>query len=346
MPRFLTGFSQDELAQLLSSDGVASVTRAKAMMRWLYHRTSPLPKVLPLRIPGVSTKLLARVRDQVLLPDLQVQREQHAADGTVKLGLESAGAPLETVMIPIKQRTTVCVSSQSGCARGCSFCATAQMGLGRNLSAGEIVAQVVLAASFSPAERRVRNVVFMGMGEPMDNLEAVLQAVKILGEPSGFGLSPRRITVSSVGVLPKLERFARESPASLALSLNATSDALRQQLIPLNRRWPLADIVAFIKKWGSADRPIFVEYILIDGVNNLKQDADRLISMLAGLWVRLNLIPVNPTPGSAFRAPSPDAVRLFHRALIDAGLPAFVRTTRGASIQAACGQLQTGLKPC
>ena len=273
------------------------------------------------------------------MPHLSLKRAHISEDGTTKLLLDAGNAPLETVVIPTERRTTVCVSSQSGCARGCTFCATAKMGLGRNLTAGEIVAQVVLATNYAPASVPVRNVVFMGMGEPMDNLDEVLRAIDIMTEDAGLGLGARFITVSSVGVLPKMEEFVRRSRARLAISLNATSDETRGEIMPVNRRWDIHELLDFIDRWATEDRPILVEYILMAGVNDSLVDAQRLSQMMGGMAVRMNLIPLNPHPGSPFERPTPESVDVFHRFLVSEGMAAFVRKPRGDEIAAACGQL-------
>ncbi len=224
---------------------------------------------------------------------------------------------------------------------GCSFCATARMGLARNLSAGEIVEQAVAASRALPPGRMLRNIVFMGMGEPLHNYEAVRDAIAILQSDHGFGLSARRLTVSTSGLVPAIRRFAREGVrANLAVSLNGTTDAVRTELMPVNRRWNIAALLDACRAVPSENRyRITFEYVLIAGLTDGLDDARRLVRLLHGLKCKVNLIPYNPHPGSAYRAPRPERARAFQRILLDKGLLATVRISKGQDIQAACGQL-------
>ena len=233
----LTGLPLTELAALLGSR-----TRALAARKWLYE-TRPLPEALPARIAGVTGRAWDAVRAGAPLPEWRLTQRQQAPDGTTKLALALGAATVETVLIPAEDRTTVCVSSQAGCTRHCRFCATATLGFARNLTAGEIVLQYAVARAEAPAQRPARNVVFMGMGEPMDNLDAVLTAVNVLTEEAAPRLSSGHVTVSTAGVLPEMKRFLRESRAHFALSLNATTDAQRERLMPHNRIWPIAALL-------------------------------------------------------------------------------------------------------
>lgn len=337
-PQTLTDLTHDELAQLLGEPNRPSSTRAKALLRWLWRPGAQL-EPLPERLAGVSHHAIRPLRERLLPPPIHEVARQVAADGTIKLLLNSQGAPFETVMIPGRGRTTICVSSQSGCTRTCTFCATAKMGFQRNLRAGEIVAQVMLARAVAPPDRPVRNVVFMGMGEPLDNLEQVLRAVDVLSTPGGIGLSPNHITVSTSGVLPRMRAFVERSSAELAISLNGTTEEQREVVMPHNRKWPLAELLRFMREY-SPTRLFFVEYILMGGFNDRLEDAERLVQLMAGLNVRINLIPFNPHPGSGFERSTPEAVQAFFAHLNGAGLRALVRTPRGDDIAAACGQLQ------
>jgi 23S rRNA (adenine2503-C2)-methyltransferase len=262
-----------------------------------------------------------------------------SADGTLKLALRFGDATVETVLIPGRGRSTVCVSSQSGCTRHCDFCATARLGFGRNLRAGEIVLQYLLAAA-AAGPARPRNVVFMGMGEPLDNLDEVLAAVRALTDVFP-GLSPRHVTVSTAGVLPRMKRFLEESDASLALSLNATTDPQRTLLMPHNSRWPIAALLRALRDDQSRDakRRCFIEYVLLAGVNDSPQDALRLAALLAGMNAQVNLIPHNPFPGGAYTAPSRAATLRFQAELRAGGAKSIVRWPRGGDIAGACGQL-------
>jgi 23S rRNA (adenine2503-C2)-methyltransferase len=255
------------------------------------------------------------------------------------------------VFIPEAERQTLCVSTQVGCAMGCAFCATATMGLIRSLSAGEITGQVEAAAlrlggggkAGGGKARPISNVVFMGMGEPLANLPAVGAAVQILLHPAGMGLSRRHITVSTAGLVPAMEEFVHRLPVKLAISLNATTDAVRDRLMPINRRFPIQDLLACCRQLPlqHGDRLTF-EYVLLGGINDGPEDAGRLAGLLQGIRAKVNLIPFNTFPGCPFGAPDPRAVEAFQEALVTRQLSAFVRQSRGESLQGACGQLVTG----
>jgi 23S rRNA (adenine2503-C2)-methyltransferase len=248
---------------------------------------------------------------------------------------------VETVRIPGRGRSTVCVSSQAGCTRRCTFCATATLGFERQLAADEIVLQVMLARAEAPRSAPVKNVVFMGMGEPMDNLDAVLRAVRVLTQAPAPQLRMSAITVSTAGVLPGLRRFLRDCSASLALSLNATDDATRAHLMPHGRTWPIADLLAALRADAERHprRVHFIEYVLLAGVNDGDRDAERLVALLAGVPARVNVIAHNGFAGSAFRPPSDDRVLAFQARVAAAGIRCLVRWPRGREIAAACGQL-------
>jgi 23S rRNA (adenine2503-C2)-methyltransferase len=251
------------------------------------------------------------------------------------------GAQIETVVMAYRERVTVCVSSQAGCAMACGFCATGQAGFERHLSAGEIVEQVVVAARWSrERERRLSNVVFMGMGEPLANYDRTWSAVERIHDD--LGLSARHLTLSTVGVVPGILRLADEAlPVNLAVSLHAADDELRDELVPLNRRYPLAVLADACRRYIDASRRrLSFEWALIAGVNDTEQQARRLAAYARPLGAHVNLIPLNPTPGYPTRGSSRDAVREFHRLLQSLGVNATVRRTRGTEIDAACGQLR------
>ena len=325
----------DRLSTLLGSR-----TRAAAARRWLY-RSSTVPAELPARIPGVTHAAWDKVRAAAPMPAWRLARRVASEDGTVKLALDLDGATVETVFIPARGRGTVCVSSQAGCSRACRFCATASLGLVRALDAGEILLQYAVASAEAPAGSPARNVVFMGMGEPMDNLDAVLEAVDRLVEAPWPGLSPAHVTVSTSGVLPGMQRFLREGRGRLALSVNATTDAQRERLMPHNRTWPIRALLDALREDQAArpERTYFIEYVMWDGVNDTDDDAARLVALLDGLAAHVNLIPHNAFSGSALRPSPDDVVRRFQRRLADAGLRCIVRWPRGRDVAAACGQL-------
>jgi 23S rRNA (adenine2503-C2)-methyltransferase len=267
----------------------------------------------------------------------------HAAgDGTRKLVLATGdGARIEAVIIPEERRQTLCISSQIGCSLDCSFCATGKLGLGRNLRAEEIVDQALHACELLDAEgKTLTHVVFMGMGEPLLNLKNVVQALRVLVHPEGFALSPRRITVSTAGVVTKLAELGLAVPVRLAVSLHATTDALRDELVPLNRRFPIARLLEAVAAFPVAARDrISFEYALLAGVNDSRDDARRLARLARQAHAKVNLIPMNEHPGSAYRRPDDAVIDAFAAELARAGVTATVRRSRGDDIYAACGQL-------
>ena len=274
-----------------------------------------------------------------------------ARDGTTKLLIAfprpgARDATIETVHIPPSdpasgKGATLCVSTQVGCPLACSFCATGALGFQRNLSTAEIVDQVCRGRELLEGQRRITNVVFMGMGEPLLNLDAVLEAVRILVHPKALAMAPRRVTVSTVGVLPGIGPLLETAPVKLAVSLHATTDEVRDRLVPLNRRFPLAKLLGALRRLDrvNARHPVFFEYTLIDGINDGLEDARRLVTLLKGIPSKVNLIPLNPHAGSALR-PSPEGViDRFLRELAALGATVTLRRSRGSDIDAACGQL-------
>jgi len=328
------------------ADRLGSRTRALAARRWLFG-ARPVPSALPHRIAGVSAEAWAALRESAPMPAWRIIARREAPDGTIKVALDLSGATVETVLIPGRSRGTVCVSSQAGCTRQCRFCATATLGFARQLTAGEIVLQYLVARAAAPAGSPPRNVVFMGMGEPMDNLDAVMAAIGRLTDEGAPRLAARNVTVSTSGVVPGMERFLRECRAHLALSLNATTDAQRERLMPHTRTWPIAVLLDALRadhRRGSARR-YFIEYVLWAGVNDSDADATRLAGLLAGLPAHVNLIPHNRFAGNRLEPSPPERVRTFQRLVHDAGVRCLVRLPRGAEIAAACGQLALSALP-
>ncbi len=342
----LPGLDRAALAAALEELGVPGRQRrmrTSQIVRGVFHRgvrdfaaLTDLPAALRARLAARFT--LARPAPMTA---------RHAADGTVKWLLRLAdGREIETVFIPGGGRGTLCISSQVGCTLSCAFCHTGTMPLVRNLSAAEIVGQVLFALDEladwprSGRPRRVTNVVFMGMGEPLFNYEAVATALRILLDPEGLGFSRRKVTVSTAGVVPAIDRLGRELGVRLAVSLHAPDDARRDRLVPLNRKWPLAELMAACRRYPGG-RMITFEYVLLEGVNDAPADARALRTLLADLPAKVNLIPFNPWPGSGFRCPDEARIRRFRRILEEAGIEAPVRTPRGRDILAACGQLRT-----
>ncbi len=300
-------------------------------------------------LSDIPRALRAELQERYRLAALDPRAEQCSADGTIKLLLATwDGHAIETVQIPAGEsgtaadhtRLTVCVSSQAGCALACTFCATGQMGFTRNLTVGEIVEQVYLADR--PGEpRRVDNVVFMGMGEPLANLEAVIGTVRLLGEPAGYSFSPRRITISTSGLVPQMRRLADQNlPVRLAVSLHAANDELRSQIMPINRRFPLADVLAAARDYAErSGRRVSFEYVMLDGVNDAPGHAAELAELLRGEPAHVNLIPYNET-GADYGATPPARIRAFARTVQARGVPCSIRASRGRDIAAACGQLK------
>jgi 23S rRNA (adenine2503-C2)-methyltransferase len=331
----------DELGAALGS-----AARARGVLRWLYAQRG-VPAALPARIEGVSQRAWADFVERVEWAPPTVVERQRSADGTAKYALGFADAVVETVRIPVRGRSTVCVSSQAGCTRRCVFCATQTLGLRRHLTAAEMVTQFMVARAEADADAPVRNVVFMGMGEPMDNLDEVLRAVRVLTQAPAPQLRWQSVTVSTSGVLPGMRRFLRECPASLALSLNATTDETRARLMPHTRTWPIDQLLGLLR--GDAPRNPrrvhCIEYVLFAGVNDGDADADRLVPLLAGVPARINLIPYNPFPGSDLQAPSSARVLAFQARVVAQGQRCMVRWPRGREIAAACGQLVLATSP-
>jgi 23S rRNA (adenine2503-C2)-methyltransferase len=330
-----TGLRLAELAALLGSR-----TRALAARRWLFE-ARPLPSGLPDCIPGVNARAWSAVREAAPLPDWSVAERRQAPDGTTKLALALGPATVETVLIPAEGRSTVCVSSQAGCTRDCRFCATATLGFSRALTAAEIVLQYAVAAAEAAPATPARNVVFMGMGEPMDNLDEVLAAVEVLTEDAAPRLSWRHVTVSTSGVLPGMKRFLKEGRAHLALSLNATTDEQRDRLMPHNRVWPIESLLEALREDQArgSGRRYFIEYVLWQDVNDTDEDARRLVALLDGLAAHVNLIPHNVLEGNPLRPPPDERVLAFQGRVREGGVRCLIRWPRGRQIAAACGQL-------
>ena len=311
---------------------------ARQIYRWVYRRgvtdfagMTDLPRSLRTRL-AVSFSI----------PTPSVRERARSTDGTVKyrLGLGD-GHSVEAVFIPDTPAQTFCVSTQVGCAMQCGFCLTARMGLTRNLTAGEIAGQVrALAHDLSLADRRF-NVVLMGMGEPLHNYEPTMRALRMLASECGLAVSPRRVTLSTVGVVSGLARLATETVMpNLAVSLHAATEELRERLVPLGRKYPLADLLAACRRFPLPRRNrITFEYVLLDGVNDSTADARRLAGLLRGIRSKVNVIPLNEAPGIPYRRPSDERIDAFGRALAAAGVRVSVRRSRGRDIRAACGQL-------
>jgi 23S rRNA (adenine2503-C2)-methyltransferase len=316
--------------------------RARQIFGWLHQRWARSFEEMTDLSQALRT-LLAR---EASLVTLQTDLVQRSTDGTVKLRLSAPdGATVESVYMPEDDRRTLCVSTQVGCAMGCTFCRTATMGLVRNLAASEIVEQVhrvneLLIQEGARGPRPLTNLVFMGMGEPLHNFENLKRALAILQDVDGPRFSQRHLTVSTVGLLPMMARLGAETGVKLAVSLNATTDAQRERLMPIARKHKLAELMEACRAFPSTQgRRLTFEYVMLKGLNDSLEDAHRLAKLVKGIESKVNLIAYNASPGLSFEAPDPSRVVEFHQCLVQEGIEAFTRKSRGQDIAAACGQL-------
>ncbi len=309
---------------------------ARQVFKWIHkHGVTDFEAMTDL-----SKKLRAELMAIAEVRVPQIVLEQPSSDGTRKWLLElDCNNRVESVLIPDGERTTLCVSSQVGCALECSFCSTGKQGFNRNLSTAEIIGQVWVAAR--TLEKPLTNVVLMGMGEPLSNLEAVLTATNIMQDDLAYGLSKFRVTISTAGIVPAIYELNERSDVSLAVSLHAPNNELRNELVPINRKYPLEELIPACREYvrGDKRRKITWEYVMLDGINDTDRHAKELIRLLEGTPSKMNLIPFNPFPGSEYRASPPERVEAFRQRLMKAGLISITRKTRGDDIDAACGQL-------
>jgi 23S rRNA (adenine2503-C2)-methyltransferase len=333
----LKGLPLPALRRELQKLGVPAY-RADQVAAWLYrHGVED-----PMEMSNLDLSLRRQLAEGWKTRALDRAAMECSSDGTRKLVLRAHdGALIEAVLIPEERRHTLCISTQVGCPLACSFCATGALGFTRNLTTAEIVDQVCRAREVLAEEDRLSNIVFMGMGEPLLNLPAVSDAIAILTDPKAFAMAPRRITVSTAGLVPKIRPLLEIGPINLAVSLHATSDDVRDVLVPLNQRFPLATLLDYLRgeELISHRRPVFFEYTLMAGVNDSPEDAERLPQLLRGIPSKLNVIPMNAHIDAPYRAPAPDVIDRFTAILHAAGLRVTLRRNRGADIDAACGQL-------
>ena len=309
--------------------------RAKQLFGWIYARGASSFD----QLTDMSKALREQLAQRLFISDWEPETVQTSSDGTQKYLFRLAdGQSIESVRIPMDEgRNTLCISTQVGCAMQCSFCLTGTFGLIRNLSTAEIVNQVMASMKLGP----VSNIVLMGMGEPLHNLDNVVKALNIFTHPDGLALSKRRVTLSTSGLVPEMLELGRRVEVNLAVSLNATTDEVRNELMPVNRRYPLAQLMAACRAFPlRPHRRITFEYILIRGVNDSMEDAKRLVKLLHGVSAKVNLIPFNEHPGSAFRTPEAQQMDRFQSYLLDRGIVAIRRASKGQDISAACGQLK------
>jgi len=334
----LYGMSRVELLSLLETQGGPRY-HGDQVFRWLYARRRFDPELFTDLPKALRTRLCRSTR--VELPTISARVT--ADDGTVKYGLSlPGGGTVEAVFMVHRDRITLCASSQVGCALMCDFCLTARMGLVRHLTAGEIVGQIALIQEDQALRDRPFNIVFMGMGEPLHNYDGVIAAVRLLVDPAGFGLAKRRITISTSGLAPAIERLAAEPiRPRLAVSLNATTDAVRSRIMPVNRKYPIARLLTACRRFArTTGEPFTFEYVLLAGVNDTDADVQRLAKLLRANPAKLNLIPFNAVPGwLPYRAPERERVVAIRDQLLAMGLRVGIRYSRGATARAACGQL-------
>jgi len=330
--------SPAELEALAESHG-APRYRGRQLARWIFTRGVTDLEAMTDLPRDFRTAVAAQA--SVELPE--IERRTPSQDGSHKLVLRYAdGARVQAVLMPDGDRLTLCVSTQVGCGFGCAFCYTGTMGLERNLSAGEIVAQVMVARQGLAPGARITHVVYMGMGEPLANYSATVKSLRLLTDPHAFGFSPRRITISTVGLVSGIERLARESlKVNLAISLHATSNEIRDRIMPVNRGFAIEELLAACRRFPLPFRQrMTFEYVLLDGVNDAVEDARRLVRLLKGIRGKINLIPFNDWEGSGFARPPLPRILAFQAVLLEHGLTATIRWSKGEDIGAACGQLR------
>jgi len=329
--------ARSEMIELLSQHGEPDY-RGRQLYHSIYskrifdfHRMSDFPR-----------SLRDRLAREFRLEHPMVHARQKSTDGTIKLLLAlEDGEKIEAVYIPEQSRETLCISSQVGCAVGCTFCATATLGLRRNMSAGEIISQPLYAQAAGILRREAFNIVMMGMGEPLHNFDQVTRALEILCDPEGMAISPRRITISTSGVVSGLKKLARQRIIpNLAISLNASNDRVRSEIMPINRKWNIKTVLEACREFPlDSRRRITFEYVLLAGVNDSAEDARALAKLLSGMHAKVNLIAWNYNPKLAYHTPPAAAIKRFQQTLRTGGISAFIRKPRGVDIFAACGQL-------
>jgi 23S rRNA (adenine2503-C2)-methyltransferase len=333
----LKNLNSSELEAFIASFGKERY-RTTQILRWLYpqgvHSFDEMT--------NLSKKLREELTKVSFISNLHPSRTEEAGDGTKKFLFELEDKNrIESVLIPDKDRLTLCISTQAGCAFGCKFCLTGKMGWKRNLTTSEILNQILAARETLDEKRSITNIVLMGMGEPLANYQNTIKAIELMLHPDAFKFSSRRVTLSTVGLLPEMEKLAKERIRfRLAISLNATDEETRSHLMPVSRRYPLKKVLERCRKFPLQPRSrITFEYVMVKDINDSPRDAKRLLKMLKGIPSKVNLIPLNEAPGIPFKKSSDETVREFQEILIEGGLTTIVRASKGAEISAACGQL-------
>lgn len=328
-----------EMDEMIEKRGLEGY-RSQQIRKWIFaHQAESFQEMT-----NLSKELRSFLASSCNISRLKMVKTESSLDGTKKYLFElEDGERIESVLIPERGHFTACISSQVGCAMGCAFCLTAKQGLIRNLKTSEIVNQIIQIRRSMDEPEKLTNIVFMGMGEPLANFEAVKKAAHNILSQDGLNFSHRRVTLSTCGLIPQIERLGRELPINLAVSLNAADDATRNLLMPINRRYPLSKLLEVLSTYPLLrGRRITFEYILIKGINDSRADARRLTRLLKNIRAKINLIPFNFYPGSPFESPGPERVLEFQRELIGRHLTATIRDSKGSDISAACGQLTTG----
>ena len=318
--------------------------RAKQLIKWIHQKG-----VLDFdEMSDLNKNLREKLKSIALIKPPQIEEVHKSSEGTIKylIKLES-GSMVEMVRIPEKKRITLCISSQAGCALQCTFCATGAQGFERNLSADEIIGQLWLANFSDKKNSPITNVVFMGMGEPLLNFIPVIESAKLMKEQLAYGLSRKRITISTSGITPQIDQLCDEVDVSLAISLHAPTDQLRDEIVPINKKYPISELINSCKKYllnYDGKRSITIEYVLIDGVNDSEELAIKLAKLLSNISCKINLIPFNPFDGSNYRRSKQNKIEEFKKILMNKGFITTLRVTRGDQVDGACGQLVGKLK--
>ncbi len=333
----LIGFPEEKLKQLFADWGLPAY-RVQQVLSWVYHHHARRFE----EMTNLSKELRARLAKHFVIALPRIAAKTHSQDGSVKYLFELGnGSQVESVWMPDESRTTLCISSQVGCRLACSFCLTATLGLKNNLTAGDIIGQVLAVNDDLPEENQVTNVVMMGMGEPLDNYEEVCEALRLLVSPHAMRISNRKVTLSTAGLVDRIQQFAGEDiHVNLAISLNATEDATRDQIMPINKKYPIKNLMECLKKYPlKPTRRITFEYVLLKGINDSDEDAVRLGKLLSQVRCKINLIPFNGFEGSLYQPPSEERIKSFQNYLIQKKFSTFIRNNRGTDILGACGQL-------
>jgi len=333
----LRDFTYPELLELVSSMGERPY-RAEQIYGWLFRKNAPDIDSMT----DISKAFRERLKEEFHVVGLKILDVKRSSDGTRKfLSVLEDGARIESVLIPEQDRLTLCVSTQAGCALGCRFCMTGMSGFTRNLGLAELTGEVFAAFSLLDEGERITNVVLMGMGEPLANYDNVLRFVQVLTDGKGMGFSHNKVTVSTAGLVPAIKRLGHDANVNLAVSLNATTDDVRSRVMPINKKYPMDELIGALRAYPlHGKKTVTIEYVLLKNVNDTLEDARRLVKLLRGINCKINIIPFNPFPGAPFERPEEQRVIAFGKILQDAGYNIFTRQSKGADILAACGQLK------